>query len=144
MKARTCLFRVVPLSAVALAGAAFIVACSSDSTPGTSSGRTGGDPDAAPDAAPEAAPAVDSGGDGASGGTKEIGDTCAGDGECKSGHCLTQGAGGGGGGGDGGGGGRAGSFCSVTCATVNQNPAPECSGPLFTGKCGGKLLCQIK
>jgi len=114
-----------------------VVACSSSSTGGD--GRTGNEtPDAAPEAAAEG------------GGTKALGDTCTVDGDCASDHCLTQGtgmdggAGGGGGGGDGGGGGRKGSFCSVSCAIANQDPAPECSNPVFTGKCGGRLFCQIK
>jgi hypothetical protein len=145
MKKPSCLFRLVSLAALGLAGAALVVACSSsgDGSSG-SSGRTGADtPDAAPEASPEAS-TIDSGG------TKALGEACTVNGDCASGHCITQGTGmsdgggGGGGGGDGGGGGRAGSFCSVPCATVNQNPAPECSDPVFTGKCSGKLLCQIK
>lgn len=144
MKKAPYRFRYVPLAALGLtlAGASLVVACSGsgDGSSSGSSGRTGADP------TPDAATAEDA--DAGSTGTKASGDDCAGNGECKSGHCLTQGAGmgdsGGGGGGGGGDGGKPGSFCSVSCATANQNPAPECSDPVFTGKCSGRLLCQIK
>ncbi|MDB5216041.1 MAG: hypothetical protein JWO86_3968 [Myxococcaceae bacterium] len=133
---RLASFAVLP----AVACASLVVACSSSGGSSSGDGRTGTE---TPDAAPEASAAD-------SGGTKALGDTCTVDGDCASGHCLSQGTGmdagggGGGGGGDGGTGARKGSFCSVACATVNQSPAPECSDPVFTGKCGGKLLCQIK
>jgi hypothetical protein len=55
--------------------------------------------------------------------------------DCKSGQCVTQGAGGG----------YPGSWCSIQC-TAGTNPDPKCQTDTtnFTGKCGGNGLCQVK
>src|SRR5262245_40812046 len=93
MQKLTRLLRFLPLVFLASVGASLAVACGSSTSDGGSSGRTGADPDtgapaadASPDAASDAPPST---------GTKANGEPCSADGDCKSGHCLTQGAGGG-------------------------------------------------
>jgi hypothetical protein len=125
---------------VLASGLVLVVACSSsDSTPSGSSGTSGNT---------SGGTSGDAGNDtGATGDTgvakKATGATCMVDSDCESDHCKTQGAGAGTGGGDGGVG-TPGTFCTIFCAEPRVTPAPECSGPLFTGKCSGMSFCEIK
>jgi hypothetical protein len=122
---------------VLASGVVLVVACSSsDSTPSGTSGTSGS---TSGDAGRDTGTA--SGDTGVA--KKPTGATCTVDGDCESDHCKTQGAGGGTGGGDGGAG-TPGTFCTIFCAEPMVTPAPECSGPLFTGKCSGKSFCEIK
>lgn len=119
------------LIAVLGGGLALVAACSDgggggNGTGGGTGGGGGGD---------SGAEAAASEGGGTH--TKANGEACAGDGDCISDHCKTQGAGGGGGG-------TAGSFCTIFCAVPSQSPAPECAAPVFTGKCSGASFCQVK
>ena len=106
------------------------VACSSSDSNTGSSGTTSG--------GTSGTSGTDSGTDAAEtgGGTKANGAICGGDGECMSAHCISQG--------NMGGSGTAGTFCTVPCATPQQNPAPECAATVFTGKCSGQSFCQVK
>jgi hypothetical protein len=63
---------------------------------------------------------------------------CTVDADCQSDHCKVQGSG------ATDGGASAGSYCTVFCATPRSTSAPECAGPIFTGKCGGDSFCQVK
>jgi hypothetical protein len=107
-----------------------LIACTDDTTPksGSSSGNDG------EDSGTGSVDSSSSGNDGG-GGKKALGEDCANDDACESGHCFT--------GGTGGGGGDTGSKCTLPCA-VKQDPAPECSkNPgVLTGKCNGKHLCE--
>lgn len=125
---------------VLASGLVLVVACSSsDSTPSGTSGTSG-----------SSGTTGDAGGKdtgAASGDTgvakKATGATCMVDSDCESDHCKTQGAGSGTGGGDGGAG-TPGTFCTIFCAEPRVSPAPDCAGPLFTGKCSGMSFCEIK
>ena len=121
-------------------GLVLVVACSSsDSTPSGSSGTSGSSGSTSGDAGKDTGTAsADTGV-----AKKATGATCTVDGDCESDHCKSQGAGGGMGGNDGGAG-TPGTFCTVFCAEPGVVPAPDCSGPLFTGKCSGKSFCEIK
>jgi hypothetical protein len=67
---------------------------------------------------------------------QQHGATCAVNGDCMSGHCDSQG---------GGGGATAGSFCTITCTMPGQLGDPACAGStIYTGKCSGQSLCQVK
>ena len=121
-------------------GLVLVVACSSsDSTPSGPSGGTSGSSGTSGDAGKDTGAASGDAGTA----KKAVGQTCMVDGDCQSDHCKTQGAGGGTGGGDGGAG-TPGTFCTIFCAEPRVTPAPECSGPLFTGKCSGMSFCEIK
>jgi hypothetical protein len=92
---------------------AVVTACSSDNTEPT----VGNPADAAPDTAP-AVPAE------AGGGTKKLGETCTGDGDCVSNVCFIGGMV---------------SYCSFKCTTANQ--AMVCVAPLLP-ECNTKGYCK--
>jgi hypothetical protein len=119
-------------------GLALVVACSSSDSGTSGTSGTSGSSGKPADAGSDAVAVTD-----ASTATKAIGETCTVDGDCISDHCKTQGAGGGTGGGDGGAG-RVGTFCTIFCSTPRVEPAADCAGPLYTGKCSGMSFCEIK
>lgn len=88
------------------------------------------------DSGKEAAPVVAEGG-----AKKKNGEMCGVDADCESDRCKSQGTGGGGGGGSGA---AVGTFCTIFCAMPNTTPAPECTDPIYTGKCSGMNSCQVK
>jgi len=55
--------------------------------------------------------------------------------DCKSGQCVTQGAGGG----------HAGTWCTIQCDNAGAiDPKCQVDTTNFSGKCGGNNLCQVK
>jgi len=38
----------------------------------------------------------------------------------------------------------AGMFCTITCTMPGQVGDPACAGAIYSGKCNGQSLCQVK